>query len=197
MLDVRQDRTHCSLCRKGGNTNLYAVDEDDGENAEESTENEEDLQAWCLLEESENEQWQEVISKQHKRKVKKAHEASLLSMEISHNSNPKTSERQVEVRVTMDSGAAGHVTPETMFPRVKVERKTTPKKFVAANGEQIKDLGEKTIPFKTNEEFQRFKHSEVQMLSNPSFQCKRFSELETLLFWMKRIRTSETFGMEQ
>ena len=27
---------------------------------EESAENEEDLQAWCLLEESENEQWQEV-----------------------------------------------------------------------------------------------------------------------------------------
>ena len=48
-----------------------AIDEDDGENAEESTENEEDLQAWCLLEESDNEQWQEVISKQKKRKVKK------------------------------------------------------------------------------------------------------------------------------
>ena len=34
---------------------------------------------------------------------------------------------------------------------VKLERKTTPKKFVAANGERIKDLGEKTIPFKTND----------------------------------------------
>ena len=45
-------------CRKGGNINLYAVDEDDSENVEESTENEEDLQAWCLLEGSENEQWQ-------------------------------------------------------------------------------------------------------------------------------------------
>ena len=42
-------------CRKGGNKHLYAVDEDDGENAEESTENEEDLKAWCLLLESENE----------------------------------------------------------------------------------------------------------------------------------------------
>ena len=77
------------LCRKGGNKNLYAVDEDDGEKAEESTENEEDLQAWCLLEESENEQWQEVISKHHKRRVKKDNQASLLSMENSHNSNPK------------------------------------------------------------------------------------------------------------
>ena len=65
-------------------------------------------------------------------------------------------ERQVgKVRVTMDSGAAGHVMPETMFPHVKRERKTSPKKFVAANGEQIKDLGEKRIPFKTNEGVQR------------------------------------------
>ena len=44
--------------------------------------------------------------------------------------------------------------PETMFPRVKPERKTTPKKFVAAYGEQIKDL-EMTIPLKTNEGIQR------------------------------------------
>ena len=78
-------------CRKGGNTNLFSVGEDDGESAEEPTENEEDLQAWCLLEESENEQWQKVISKQNKRKVKKDkdNQASLLSMENSHNSNPK------------------------------------------------------------------------------------------------------------
>ena len=43
----------------------------------------------------------------------------------------------------MDSGAAGHVMLETMVPRVKLERKMTPKKFVAANGEQVKDLDEK------------------------------------------------------
>ena len=55
----------------------------------------------------------------------------------------------------MDSGAAGHVMPETMFPCVKFEHKKSPKKFVAANGEQIKDLGEKNIPFKTNEGIQR------------------------------------------
>ena len=55
----------------------------------------------------------------------------------------------------MDSGAAGHVMPETMFPHVKIERKTPLKKFVAANGEQIKDLGAKRIPFKTNEGVQR------------------------------------------
>ena len=40
---------------------------------------------------------------------------------------------------------------DSMFPRVKLERKTAPTKFVAANGEQLTDLGEKTIPFKTNE----------------------------------------------
>ena len=97
------------------------------------------MQAWCSLEENENEQWQEVISKQNKRKVKKANQASLLSVENSHNSNPKkiveVKDKWVKVRVTVDSGVAGHVMPET--------RKTTPKKFVAANEEQIKDLGEK------------------------------------------------------
>ena len=146
-------------CRIGGNKNMCAVDEDDGENAEESTEHEEDLQAWCLLEESENEQRQEVISQQNKRRVKKDSQASLLSMENSHNSNPKkiveVKHKWMKVRVTMDSGAAGRVMLETMFLRVKLERKTTPKKFVAANGEQINDLGEKTIPFKTNEGVQR------------------------------------------
>ena len=30
---------------------MYAIDEDDSENVEESTKNEEDLQAWCLLKE--------------------------------------------------------------------------------------------------------------------------------------------------
>ena len=63
-------------------------------------------------------------------------------------------DKWVKVRCTMDSGAAGRVMPETMFPRVKLERKTSPKKFVAANGEQIKDLGE-NIPFKISEGIQR------------------------------------------
>ena len=90
--------------------------------------NEEDLHAWCLLEESENEQWQEVISKQNKRKVKKVNQASLLSVESSHNSNP-------------NSGAAGHVMPETMFPHVKLERETTSEKFVAAKWGANQRLG--------------------------------------------------------
>ena len=126
-------------CRKGGNKKLYAVDEDDGENAEESTENEEDLQAWCLLEESENEQWQEVISKQNKRRVKKDNQASLLSIENSHNSNLKkiveVKDKRVKVRVAMDSGAAGQNDVSTsslsekrhrrsLWPQMESESKT-------------------------------------------------------------------------
>ena len=72
--------------------------------------------------------------------------------ENSHNSSLKNivdvKDRWVKVRVTMDSGAAGHVMFEVMFTRVKLERKTSPKRFVAANGEQIRD-------FKTNEGIQR------------------------------------------
>ena len=52
-------------------------------------------------------------------------------------------------RATVDSGAAALFMPEGMFPRAKFERDATPKKFVAANGEQIRDLEQKTIPFKT------------------------------------------------
>ena len=146
-------------CKKGSKNNLYAIDEDDNENVDESTEDEDDLQAWCLLEGSENEQWQEVISRRNKRKTKKTNQASLLSVESSQNLNSKkvvdVRDKWVKVKVTMDSGAAGHVMPETMFPCVKLERKKSPKKFVAANGEQIKDLGEKNIPFKTNEGIRR------------------------------------------
>ena len=100
-----------------------------------------------------------MISKQNKRRVKKDNHASPLSMENSHSSNPKkiveVKDKWVKVRVTMDSGVAGHAMPETMFSHVKLERKTTPKKFVADNGEQIKNLGERTIPLKTNEGIQR------------------------------------------
>ena len=100
-----------------------------------------------------------MISRRSRQRAKKTNQASLLSVESSQDLCPKKiveeKDRWVEVRVTMDSGAAGHVMPETMFPHVKIERKTPPKKFVAANGEQIKDLGAKRIPFKTNEGVQR------------------------------------------
>ena len=55
----------------------------------------------------------------------------------------------------MDTGAAGHVMPAKMFPRVKVDRTTKTKKFVAASGAKIKDLDEKTIPFKSVEAVHR------------------------------------------
>ena len=103
------------------------------------------MQAWCLLEESESEQWQEVISRRNKQRVKRANQASLLSVESSQSLSPKkimkVRDKWMKVRVTLDSGAAGHVMPEAMFPNVRLEHKTSPKNFVAANGEQIKDLG--------------------------------------------------------
>ena len=47
------------------------------------------------------------------------------------------------IRATMDIGPAGHVMPAEMFPRVKLDRTSTAKNLVAANGEKIKDLCEK------------------------------------------------------
>ena len=41
--------------------------------------------------------------------------------------------------------------PAEKIPRVKLQRASTAKNFVAANGDRIKDLGEKTIPFKSLE----------------------------------------------
>ena len=88
-------------CGKGGKKNLYAMDEDDSEDTNEysnrSTESEEDLQAWCILEESESEQWQEVISRRSRQRVKRANQASLLSVESSQSLRPK---KIVEVRDT-------------------------------------------------------------------------------------------------
>ena len=100
----------------------------------------------CLKEAKMN-SGRKVISRRNKQRVKKANQASLLSVESSHNLILEVKDKWVKVRVTMDSGAAGHVMPETMFPRVKLECKTSPKKFVASNGQNI--------PFKTNEGIQR------------------------------------------
>ena len=96
---------------------------------------------------------------QQSKQTKSEESQSSVTVESSHSLSPKKivemKDKWVKVRATVDSGAAGHVMLETMFPHVKLERKTSPKKFVAANGEQIKDLGEKSIPFKTNEGVQR------------------------------------------
>ena len=51
----------------------------------------------------------------------------------------------------MNTGAAGHVMTAEMFLRVNLHRTSTTRKFVAANGEKTKDLGEKASPFKSVE----------------------------------------------
>ena len=81
--ELSQAKETCQIagCRKGSNKNLYAVDEDENENTEESVEDEEELQAWCLLEESESEQWQEVINKRTKQRASKVKQSSLMSVE--------------------------------------------------------------------------------------------------------------------
>ena len=51
-------------CVKGSwNRSLNAVEVDKGDISEEVHEDDDELRAWCLMEESENEQWQEVASK--------------------------------------------------------------------------------------------------------------------------------------
>ena len=115
-------------------------------------EDENELHAWCLLEESENEQWREVTSKKSKSKMKKFAHESLLSVEHNSCASPRkvieVKDNWVNIGATMDTGAAGYVLPAEMFPRVKLDRTSTAKKFDAASGEQIEDLGEKTIPFR-------------------------------------------------
>ena len=113
------------------------------------------------------------------------------------SSGRKWSADEVKVRVTMDSGAAGHVMLEMMFPHVKLDRKTSPKKIVAANGEQIKDLGEKVIPFKTNEGVQRCITFGSAKVVKPLISMQKSSELATLLCWTTRIHTFETLETEQ
>ena len=98
----------------------------------------------------------EVTSKksslQKKKKKKKLDHESLLSVENNSGVPPRkvieVKDNWVNTGAKMETGASGHVMPAEMFPRVKLDRTSTAKKFVAANGERIKDLGEKTIPFK-------------------------------------------------
>ena len=73
----------------------------------------------------------------------------------------------------------GHAMLEGMFPRVKLERKTVPQNFVAANGEQIRALCAETLSFKELRGFTDASYSGVRALSNLSSQCRKSSELET------------------
>ena len=79
-------RTLCSVVSEEKQQKTY-IDEDRSETIEEPLDNDDELQRWCLLEESKNERKQKVISRRDKQKVKKANHASLLSVENNQNSS--------------------------------------------------------------------------------------------------------------
>ena len=90
------------------------------------------------------------MARSHQQEIKLEDEEtpeSLLSVEHDSCVSPRkvieVEDNWVNIRATMDTGAAGHVMPAEMFPRVKLDRTSTKKKFVAANGENIEDLSEK------------------------------------------------------
>ena len=101
---------------------MYAIDEDDSENVEEATDNEEELQPWCLQEESESDQVQEVVSRRDKQKGEESQSSVTIEWRtVKIRTRLKIIEvkdRWVKATVTMDSGAAGHVMLEGMFLRV-------------------------------------------------------------------------------
>ena len=101
-------------CVKGSwNRSLNAVEEHKGDISEEVHEDEDELHAWCLLEESENEQWKEVTSKKSQLKMKKIAHESLLSVENNICASPRkvteVKDNWMNTRATMDTGAARHV----------------------------------------------------------------------------------------
>ena len=61
----------------------------------------------------------------------------VLSVENNSCASPRkvveVEDNWVNVRAAVDTGAAAHVMPAEMFPRVKLDRTTATKKFVAAD----------------------------------------------------------------
>ena len=94
-------------CLKGGKENLNATGEVESEVDEEAIDDEEELQAWCLLEASEHEQWQVVISRRDKRTLKIYAHISLPSVQKIEARVPRKQmmrrTKWAKVRVTMDS----------------------------------------------------------------------------------------------
>ena len=95
-------------CVKGSwNRSLNAAEEDKGDTGEEVREDDDELRAWCLLEESENEQWQEVVSKKSKLKSKKVAHESLLSVDnkscASRRKVIEAKDNCENIRATMDT----------------------------------------------------------------------------------------------
>ena len=77
MLELwRPEHIAANSVKGNWNRSLNAVEEDKGDISEDD-----ELHAWCLLEESENEQWQDVTSKKSKLKMKKFAHESLLNVE--------------------------------------------------------------------------------------------------------------------
>ena len=97
------------LTKGSWNRSLNAVKEDKGDISDAVSEDENELLAWCLLEESDNEQWQEVTRKKPKLKKKLDHE-SLLSVENNSGVLPrkviKVKDNWVNISATLDTGAA-------------------------------------------------------------------------------------------
>ena len=123
-------------CTKGSwNKSLNAVEEDKGDISEEVHEDDDELHAWCLLEESESEQWQEVTSKKSELKKKLDYEL-LLSVENNSGVLPRevieVKDNWVNIRATRDTGAAGDVMSAEMFPRVTLDRTSTTKEVLCS-----------------------------------------------------------------
>ena len=120
-----------------------------GDISEEVQEDDDELHAWCLLEESKSKQWQEVVNKNSKLKSKKVAHESQLSVENKSCASPRkvieVKDSWVNIMATMDTGAVGHVMPAEMFLRVKLDRTTTTKKFlqVRARSAQMHKIQER------------------------------------------------------
>ena len=116
LLELWESRTHRGKLHQG---NLNAADEDKGDSSDEACEDEDELHVCCLLEESENEQSQQVISKKSKLKLKNLAHVSLLSVENNSCASPRkvieVKDNWANIRTTMDTGAAGHAMPAEMF----------------------------------------------------------------------------------
>ena len=75
--------------------------------------------------------------------------------------------------------------------------KTSPKKFVAASGEHIKDLGEKSIPLKTNEGVQRCITFRSANVVKPLTSMQKVIRAGNIVVLDEKIRTLETLETEQ
>ena len=74
---------------------MHAAGEEESEVNEDTVDNEQKLHAWCLLDESEHEQRQEVISRRDTQRLKNTAHVSLLSV---GNKQGSTSKNKVQVK---------------------------------------------------------------------------------------------------